>query len=529
MYKSLAERIQNSTDDDYRFNLTRANHAIEFIERFCRHSKGKWGGHPIDLMLFQKAYISAIFGFVHKDTGLRQYRETFFLVARKNGKSTLASAIALYMLIADGESGAEVYSVATKKDQAKIIFNEAHAMVQQNELMSEIIKKRKSDLYVPTSFSKFEALGKNSDTLDGLNAHLVVLDEFHAYKDRNLYEVMKQSISSREQPLLLMITTAGDVRENIFDEVYNYACNVADGLIDDENFLAILYELDDRSEWKNPENWMKANPALGVIKKLDYIEGEVERSKKSPTYLRGMLIKDFNILENVSGTWLTYEMIQNKSKNDLKNWKGHYAIGGADLASVSDLTCATVLTMNKLTEERFVQQMYWLPEASLENRSQEERQLLKTWADQGLLKLVEGNKINYSVVTDWFISLVKNFGITIPWIYYDPWNSQYWADEMTSAGFNMIECRQGYRTLSTPMKNLEADLEAKRINYNDNNLLKWCLSNTTVKADVNGNIMPQKGISRTKRIDGTASLLDTYVGLYEHYNEFRNVQPSNKL
>ena len=247
-YEKLSDDIHNPKNG-FIFDEKKAQRPIDFIERFCRHSKGELAGTLIRLELFQKAFISALFGFVDAQTGLRKYRETLFYVARKNGKSVLLSGLALYCLIADNEPGAEVYSVATKKDQAKIIFTEAYNMTRQSPELIEITKKRKSDLYFPLTFSKMQPLGKNSDTLDGLNSSLVIVDELHSIRDRNLYEVMKQSQSARRQPLFVMITTAGTVRECIFDDMYKYACGVCDGTISDERFLPIIYELDKKEEY----------------------------------------------------------------------------------------------------------------------------------------------------------------------------------------------------------------------------------------------------------------------------------------
>lgn len=218
-YKRLVDDIDNP--NKYIFDENKANRPIEFIEKFCKHSKGEWAGKSVILELFQKAFISALFGFIDKNTGLRRYRESMFYVSRKNGKTVMLSAIALYMLVADGEAGAEVYSCASKKDQAKICFDETLNMVNQSPYLSKHLKKRKTDLYFPLTMSKFQALGKNSDTLDGLNSQCVIIDELHSIKDRNLYEVMKQSQSARREPLLIMITTAGTVRENIFDDCMN--------------------------------------------------------------------------------------------------------------------------------------------------------------------------------------------------------------------------------------------------------------------------------------------------------------------
>lgn len=520
IYQRLAYDMDNP--GKYRFDEAKANRPIEFIERFCKHSKGEWAGQPVRLELFQKAFISALFGFVDSETGLRKYREAFFMVARKNGKSTMLAGIALYMMLADGEAGAEIYSVATKKDQAKIIFDEVCHMVSQSPYLRKHIKKRKTDLYFSAAMSKMQALGKNSDTLDGLNSSCVIIDELHGIKDRNLYEVMKQSQSARRQPLLVMITTAGTVRECIFDDTYEYACKVVDGVINDPTFLPIIYELDAKAEWTDPAAWFKANPGLGRIKKLEDLVAKVERAKQSPKDLSGILTKDFNVRETRYNAWLDFDSINNEETFSLEDFRGAYAIGGADLSLTTDLTCATVLMMHPETHKRYIHQMYWLPEENFTQRVEQEKIPYDKWLEAGLVRLCKGNTINYSDVTAWFLEIVKEHGITPLWVYYDSWSARYWVEEMEGYGFPMVRCIQGAKTLSLPMQNLGADLQAKKVVYNNNPILKWCLTNTGIQEDRNGNIVPVKNSSAKRRIDGTAALLDSYVGLYEHYNEFLN-------
>lgn len=517
-YEKLSRDIHEPSGG-YVFNEKKAERPIQFIERFCKHSKGEWAGKPVKLELFQKAFISALFGFVDETTGERRYKETMLYVARKNGKSTLLSGIALYCLIADGEAGAEVYSVASKKDQAKLVFTEALNMVRQSPDLIAITKKRKSDLYFPLTFSKMQPLGRNSDTLDGLNSSLVIIDELHSIRDRNTYEVMKQSQSARREPLLVMITTAGTVRECIFDDMYKYACGVCDETIKDEHFLPILYELDAKDEWLNPMAWEKANPSLNRIKKLDDLISKVERAKQSPKDLTGVLVKDFNVISTVSSAWLTFDDVNNKETFDIADFKGYYAIGGVDLSHVGDLTAATLLFMDK-SEKRYVTQMYWLPKDHFEKRVHEEKIPYDKWYEAGLLRLCEGNQINYTDVTAWYLEMVEKYDITPAWIYYDPYSAAYWVQEMQSYGFNLVKCYQGVKTLSLPMQKLGADLQAKKINYNNSSLLKWCITNTGIKTDVNGNIQPVKAQSAKYRIDGLASLLDAYVGLTDHYQEY---------
>ncbi|EJQ56209.1 hypothetical protein IEQ_00183 [Bacillus cereus BAG6X1-2] len=517
-YEKLVNEIDNP--ERFIFDEAKANKPIAFIERFCKHSKGEWAGQPVTLELFQKAYISALFGFVDKDTGLRRYRESMFYVARKNGKTTMLSGIALYMLMADGEGGAEVYSIASKRDQARILFDEAHNMIKQSPYLSKHIKKRKSDLYFPLTMSSLMPLAKSSNTLDGLNSSLVVIDELHSISDRNLYEVMKQSQSARKQPVLIMITTAGTVRGNIFDDMYEYACNVVDGNFKDDTFLPILYELDEKKEWINPKAWQKANPALGSIKKLDDLEQKVMKAKNSPNDLTGLLTKDFNIRDTVHSAWLTFDDINNEETFDIEQFRNCYAIGGADLSITTDLSCATLLMVDKDTQKRFIHQMYWLPRASFEQRVQDDKIPYDKWLEKGLLRLCNGNSINYSDITAWFLEMINAYGITPLWIYYDSYSAKYWVEEMEQHGFKMVRCIQGARTLSLPMQQMGQDLKAKKINYNNSPILKWCLTNTGVETDRNGNIVPVKNQAAKMRIDGTASMLDAYVGLFEHYEEY---------
>ena len=521
-YQKLVDELYNPRDP-WVFDIEKATRPIEFIETFCRQSKGRWIGQPLKLELWQKALLQAVFGFVHKETGLRRCREFVLLVGRKNGKSTLLAGIGLYMLVGDGEGGSETYCVATKRDQARIVFTEAVNMVSQSPALRKHLKKRKTDLYFPVAFGKFEPLASESNSLDGLNSHCVIIDELHAIKDRNLYDVMKQSMVARQQPLLTMITTAGFVRECIYDDIYDYACRVLDGVVEDERFLAFLYELDDRAEWVDFRAWEKANPGLGAIKSYEELAANVERAQHDPNFLPTVLTKDFNVRDTVAGTWLTFDQINNEETFDIEELRDCYAVGGADLSSTTDLSCATLLIMKPGSDKKYCIQQYFLPAELLEQRVKEDKIPYDRWAERGLLTLCEGNKVNYSDVTTWFKRMYEEHGIIPLWIGYDPWNSQYWVQEMKDLNLNMIEVRQGYKTLSQPMKELAADLSAKRINYNNNPILKWCLTNTNVKRDENDNIKPIKGQSTRQRIDGAVSLLIAYTVLFNNLQDYLNI------
>jgi phage terminase large subunit-like protein len=518
VYEKLVNDINHPTGK-WTFDLRSANRPIEFIETLCKHSKGEWMGKPIELDLFQKAFISALFGFVDEQ-GIRRYKETFFLVARKNGKSTLLSGIMLYMLIADGEGGAQIVSAATKREQSSIVFSEALNMVSQSPALKAHLKKRKTDLYFPLTFSTMTALASDSNTLDGLNLHLAVIDELHAIRDRNLYEVLKQGMSARRSPLMVMITTAGTVRENIYDDMYEYASKVVDGTIQDDRFLPVLYELDNRNEWTDYRMWEKANPGLGRIKKLEDIVEKVERAKANAKDLPGILTKDFNIRDTRAGSWLTFDQVNNEEVFTMADVRDSYAIGGVDLSSTTDLSCATLLVMRP-DGSKYVLQQYFLPEELVERRTTEDKIPYDKWAERGLLTLSEGNKVNFTDVTQWFLRMMHENEIRPIWIGYDPWNSTYWVQEMKEQGFQMEVVRQGAQTMSQPMKELAADLQAKNINYNNNPILKWCLTNTSVKVDDNDNIRPVKGQHQRQRVDGAVSLIIAYTVLFNKLSDYK--------
>lgn len=530
IYRHLIEGVIFNNECEYEYRPKRANHAIEFVENYCKHSKGKWAGKPVILELWQKAFVAAIFGFVHKIDGTRKHREVLLVVARKNGKSTLSSAICLYLQVADSEGGSEVYAVATKEQQAKIVWSEAKRMVKKSPSLSKRIKTLVKELVADFNDSTFKPLGSDSDTLDGLNVHGASLDEVHAWKDKNLYDVIVDGTSSREQPLILMITTAGTIREAVYDMKYEEAEMLLNGLDEeegykDDRFLPIIYELDSREEWTDESCWQKANPGLGTIKKIDQLRTKVNKAKANSMLVKNLLTKDFNIRETGTETWLSFEELNNKMVFDITKLKPNYGIGGTDLSKTTDLTAAKVIFMLPNDENIYVTQMYWLPEDLLEQRSKEDKIPYDLWHDRGLLRTTPGNKVHPKFVTEWFLEVRDEFDLFIPWIGYDAWSADYWIEEMKGhfGAEAMIPVHQGKKTLSGPMHNLGADLKKKKVNYNNNPIDKWCLSNTAVEMDKNGNIQPHKGTNQRRRIDGTAALLNAYVILEDKMSEYINM------
>lgn len=526
VYRHLIHELSNDSSCFY-FDDAKAEYAIQFIEKFCKHSKGKMGGKPFILELWQKAIVSAVFGFVHKKTKLRKYRELILLVARKNGKSALASAIALYMLFADNEKGAEIYSVATKREQAKIIWQESKSMIAK----SAELKKRSKSYVAEIKFqdSVFRPLASDSNSLDGLNVHCSLIDELHAITDKNLYDVIIDGMTAREQPLSVITSTAGTVRECIFDLKYDEAERIINEYENrehtDERVLPIIYELDSKNEWTDEKCWQKANPGLGTIKSFEQLKDKVKKAKSNSLLVKNLICKDFNIIETATEAFLSFEQLQNKATFDIEKIGARYGIGGVDLSKTTDLTCATILF--RLSEEDktiYVHQKYWMPEDLIEKRKNEDKIDYEIWKKQGWLDTCEGNTIDYKLITQWFLEMQNQYDITLYKCGYDSWSANYFVEDMTNEfGKNVMEAvKQVKKTLSLPLQNLAADLDKKIVNYNNNPILKWCLANVSIETDKNGNIQPCK-YNQRKRIDGFASMLDAYVVYHNHIEEYMSI------
>lgn len=517
----------NDPDSKWVYDETKANHAINFIEKFCKHSKGKMGGKPFILELWQKAKVAATFGIVDESTGERKYQRVVLIVARKNGKSTLSAAEGLYLFIADGEPGPEIFSVATKKDQAKIIWLEAKRMVKKSPALSKRIRPLVAEMVCDLNDGIYKPVGRDSDTLDGLNVHGATMDEIHAWTDKNLYDVIVDGTSARDDPLILITTTSGIVRENVYDEIYDEAERTINGYTDpdgykDERTLFLVYELDNRKSWTDEETWMQANPGLGTIKKIGALRDKVNKAKANPKLVKNLLTKDFDIPETTSEAWLTFETIDNRATYDMSKLKPRYCIGGIDLSATTDLTCASVVFKVPDDEKTYVKQMYWLPSDLIEIRAREDKIPYDVWEDRGLLRRSGNNKVDYKDITKWFLEIQNELDCYVYKIGYDRWSATYLVDELTQYFGKTVPVpvAQGAKTFSNPMKRLESDLRSKLINYNNNPILKWCLTNAAIKTDTNDNIALVKTSNPRRRIDGVASLMDALIVLEDNFDEY---------
>ena len=523
--KQICEVLLNQiySPGEYHFDEDEANRHIEFIETFCKQPTGKLGT-PLKLELFQKARLQALFGFVD-DNGIRQYNECLIIEGRKNGKTTENAAVELDMLINDGEGAPQIYNIATMLEQAKLGFNAAHKMVKQSPMLSKHIRKRAADLYFEGNMGFIKALASNSNSLDGLDTHCAVIDELAAIKDRDLYDLIKQSMSGRTNPLLFQITTNGFVRNGVFDAQYEYAKNILEGKADNPHFLPFIYELDDINEWDDESCWIKANPGIDTIKSRDYLRQMVQKAKDDPSFKPTVLVKDFNMVQTDESAFFRFEDINN---DKISEERFKYCIGGFDAADSIDLNAAVAVCKKPGSDEIVVRSMFWLPEEQVERDGRVERDFVpyRQWASEGYLRLCEGNKCDKRIFLDWFTELRDEEDLYPLYICYDPWHisDDLLAQFKMEFGANsMIPVRQGVYSMSAPMKDLKAEFQSHNIVYQNNPILKWMLMNLHAKRDVNDNVQPVKGDSPLKRIDGAVALIMAYKGLCDNADTYINL------
>lgn len=517
----------------YHYREEYAQKHVRFIESFCRLPSGRLG-HDFKLELFQRAILSVVFGFVDAE-GVRQYREVLWIMGRKNGKTALASAIELDLLVNDDEGAPEVYNVATARDQAAKGFNNAWRMVQTSPALAKHIRKRVADLYCDLNMGSIRALSANTNHLDGLDISGAIVDELAAMKNRDLYDLTMQGTSARRQPLVLEITTNGFVRNSIFDAQYEYATKWLDGKATGEKaerFIAFIFELDEREEWEDESAWIKANPGLGTIKSLSALRQNVSKAKDDATYLPTLLVKDFNLIENQSQAWLTWAEIHNEATFDPGDGTFTYAVLGVDAADTTDLTAACLLMQRPNDPNFYALHMAWIPLRALEQAEREGRRggrdgvPYDAWIARGLMRTCETPIMDKRDVLDWVAEVQDKYGIYAVSCGYDPWHMRdvptVEAYEDYFGADNLQKVIQGAQTLSMPMKELRALYKEGRIVDNANPIAEWCRSNVAIRTDVNGNIQPdKKNQDPRNRIDAWAAECDAFIAMKNIADDYR--------
>lgn len=516
----LDDLIADLENSKFVFDEKAGNLRIEFIETFCKHTKSPFNGKPFLLELWEKAILQTAYGFKYANTGLRRFNEVILLIARKNGKTTFVAGIDLAEFFLS-KGGVDIVCASNTNDQASILFEEINNMREQSKALSKANRSKKNIFYIysPRNKNKIKKLSAQSRNLDGYNIEVGCIDEVHQMTDSKVYDAIKQSQSTKEEPLIFIITTEGNVVGGFLDQKLEYCRKMIKGEITDERVLPWLYTQDSEQEiYEDRSSWQKSNPSLGKVKTYHYLEDIMNKAKNDLSTRLTMLCKDFNIKQAESGSWLTFSDLNNETRFSIEEIKDSYAIGGVDLSSTTDLTCALLLVIKG--KQHYVLPHFFMPSEVLQKRMQEDSVPYDIWVKRKLITLTEGNQNNFSLVTDWFKKMVLDYNIRPLWVGYDPWNSQYWIEEMEEAGFTMEKIRQGVFTLSEPMKQLEADLKNHLVIYDNNPILKWCLANTQAKMDVNGNIQPCKLNSKFKRIDGAVALIIAYAVLNRYKKDY---------
>lgn len=506
---------------EWEFNEKKANKAIKFIENFCHHSEGR--SDLLHLELWQKAIVSAIFGIMDKTTGYRQFREVFIIIARKNGKTLFAAAIAAYMTYIDGEYGAKVYFLAPKLDQAELVYDAFYQIVQSDDELDSITKKRRSDIYIKAFNTSVKKIAFNSKKSDGFNPQLVVNDEMEAWPgDQGLkqYEVMTSALGARKQPLIISIATAGYVNDGIFDELFKRATAFLKGNSREKRLLPFIYMIDDIEKWDSIEELKKSNPNLGVSVSAEYYLEQIEIARNSISKKVEFMTKFCNIKQNSAVAWLDYWDVMKCVHEDkplaLEDFKGCYCVAGIDLSRTTDLTAASIIINRDGINHVFTR--FYMPQKRYEIAINEDNTPYNIYRDRGFLFISGENQVDYKDVYNWLIELVKVYKIKPLKIGYDRYSASYLVDDLKTAGFHTDDVYQG--TNLTPILHMfEGELKDGNFDFGDNSMLASHFLNVAVDINLNDSRMKPVKIEKRMRIDGAMSVFDALAMVSKYHNE----------
>lgn len=506
---------------EWEFNEKKANKAIKFIENFCHHSEGR--SDLLHLELWQKAIVSAIFGIMDKTTGYRQFREVFIIVARKNGKTLFAAAIAAYMTYVDGEYGAKVYFLAPKLDQADLVYDAFYQIVQSDDELDSITKKRRSDIYIKAFNTSVKKIAFNSKKSDGLNPQLVVNDEMEAWPgDQGLkqYEVMTSALGARKQPLIISIATAGYVNDGIFDELFKRATAFLKDNSREKRLLPFIYMIDDIEKWDSIEELKKSNPNLGVSVSAEYYLEQIEIARNSISKKVEFMTKFCNIKQNSAVAWLDYwdvmKCVHEEKPLSLEDFKGCYCVGGIDLSRTTDLTAASIVINRDGINHIFTR--FYMPQKRYEVAINEDNTPYNIYRDRGFLFISGENQVDYKDVYNWFIELVKVYKIKPLKIGYDRYSANYLVEDLKTAGFHTDDVYQG-TNLTPILHEFEGNLKDGLFDFGDNSMLAAHFLNVAVDINLNDSRMKPVKIEKRMRIDGAMSVFDALTMVSKYHNE----------
>ena len=520
--QNLKEDFQN---DAFYYDTKDALLRIDFMERCVRLTKSPYYNKPMILMLWQKAFIEAVYSFKMSETTFDRFKKVLLLIARKNTKSETCSALGLSELIV-GNDGADIVCSSNDDNQASITYDAIDTMRRLIDPDDLDTKRNQRFILNKTNGSKIFKLSERTRNKEGRNIDFAILDEIHEMKENIIAKSIEQSQSLKDNPKLILITTEGFVVDGYLDDELKKARAIVNGEDDSQSgmrFLPWLYTQDSENEiWQNPKTWVKSNPTLGIVKKWDYLQEQVEIARKSKADRIFVLSKDFNIKQNSVEMWLNLEDYTYNAVYDLEDFRGCVCLGAVDLSETTDLTCAKILMMKPDDNTKYIHTMYFIPERKLEDSDDwYAGARYKEWAKEGLLTITEGNDLDLSVVADWFYRLYKEYDIKLWKCGYDQRFSKDWITRMDSYGWtkeneDLILILQNAQTLSNALKLCEADLKKQVINYNENKIDRWCFKNAGIKVDDRSQCLCVK-TEKAKRIDGAVTL----IILYETYRRYR--------
>lgn len=492
---------------EYYFDEVAADRVVWFIETHLRHTLGEFAGQPFVLEPWQRKATRDIFGWKRRRDGLRRYRRVLVYVPRKNGKSTWGSALAAFALFGDGEPGAHVYSAAADREQASIVFEQTKNMIQASPRLSQRAQVYKRVVTVERTLSNYKVLSSDVNTKHGLNPHMVVFDELHTQPTRELWDALTTGQGSRRQPLVIALTTAGHEPESIEAEIYTYATQVRNGVIEDDSFYPVIYEAPADADWQDPAVWAAANPNYGVSLRPEYMAQEALRAANSPAYINTFKRLLLNIRTAQQAKWFPLEVWDRcREEFDEASLVGRPCFGGLDLANTSDLASLVLVFPDAETGAApyRVLPFFWVPEENVIERQREQRAHYEAWIRDGFVRATPGNVIDHEVISQDIEALAERFHIVD--LAFDRWGSVQVVNRLAGAGLEVVQFGQGYASMSAPAKELYRLLNSRELRHNGHPVLRWNADNVVVDQDAPGNIKPNKAKARMK-IDGVVALI----------------------
>jgi phage terminase large subunit-like protein len=495
--------LETGKDRGLHFDAKAAKHVLDFFT-LLRHSKGEWAGQPFALAPWQALILWVVFGWKRAD-GTRRFRTAYVEVSRKNGKSTLAAGLGLYLFVADQEPGAEVFTAATKRDQARIVHGEAIRMVQSSPGLQRFVQVFKDNLSMVRTASKYAPLGADADTMDGLNVHGAIIDELHAHKNRNLWDVLETATGARRQPLIFSISTAGFDKLTVCWQQHAYGEQILDRIVNDDSYFVFIAALDPEDSWTNPAVWIKANPNLGVSVKLESLQEQCAKAESLPAAQNAFRRLRLNQWTEQADRWIDLSVWDEGAvRVDVHALRGRPCFGGLDLSSTTDLSAFVLLFPPNHEGERWqVVCRFWMPGDNVRQRVERDRVPYDQWIREGFIEATEGNVVDYDVIRERIKEDAERFQIRE--IAFDRWNATQLVVQLGNDGLSMIPFGQGFASMAGPTRELEKLIVGRQLAHAGYPVLRWMVSNVSVKQDPAGNMKPDKAKS-TDRIDGIVAL-----------------------